>query len=272
MDVVIVDTYEQMSAVAAGIIANLIRHQPDCVLGLATGSTPIGTYQEMVRLHKEQGLDFSKVTTFNLDEYLGISKDMTQSSDEDQSYARFMHEHLFKNIDICPRHTYVPNGLAADPDSHCLWYEDQIDAAGGIDIQLLGIGGDGHIAFNEPGTSLRSRTHVEALTQQTLDDNWEAFYQHAGVGREQMPQFAITMGVGSVLESRHALMIANGAKKAGVVAEMIEGPVTSQVTSSGLQLHPGKVTAILDKGAASKLKRADHYKHVQAQKEKYGYK
>jgi len=272
MDVIVVETYEEMSKVAAKIIADVVRSKPACVLGLATGSTPIGTYRELVRMHKEESLDFSRVTTFNLDEYLGIGKDMTKSPEEDQSYARFMYEHLFKHINIPENQTYVPDGLTPDPDAYCAWYEEQIKKAGGIDIQLLGIGGDGHWAFNEPGSSLASRTRVEALTQQTLDDNWEAFYKNAGVSRDEMPQFAITMGIGTILESRHALMLANGEKKAGVVAKALEGPVTSQITASALQLHPGKVTVVLDKGAASELKRLDHYRHVQAQKEKYGIK
>jgi len=272
MDVIIAETYEEMSEIAARVIADVVRSKPACVLGLATGSTPIGTYRELVRMHKEEGLDFCRVTTFNLDEYLGIGKDMTKSPEEDQSYARFMYEHLFKHINIPESQTYVPDGLTPDPDAYCTWYEEQIKKAGGIDIQLLGIGGDGHWAFNEPGSSLASRTRVEALTQQTLDDNWEAFYKSAGVSRDEMPQFAITMGIGTILESRHALMLANGEKKAGVVAKALEGPVTSQITASALQLHPGKVTVVLDRGAASELKRLDHYRHVQAQKEKFGIK
>ena len=270
MDVVIVDSYKEMSRVAAQLIAEGVRSEPACVLGLATGSTPIGTYEELVRLHKEEGLDFSRATTFNLDEYLGIGKDMARSPEEDQSYARFMYEHLFRHINIPQDHTYVPDGVAPDPDDYCLWYEEQIRKVGGIDIQLLGIGGDGHWAFNEPGSSLASRTRVEALTRQTLDDNWEAFYKNAGVSRDEMPQFAITMGIGTILESRHALMLASGSKKAGVVAKALEGPITSQITASALQLHPGRVTVVLDEGAASQLKRADHYRHVQRQKEKFG--
>ncbi len=270
MDILIVDSYEEMSKKAAAIIAEQVRTKPNSVLGFATGRTPIGTYQELIRLHKEEGLDFSSVVTFNLDEYLGISMDMTKSPEEDQSYARFMYEQLFKHININMSNVHVPNGLAPDPEAHCQWYEEEIKKAGGIDIQLLGIGGDGHWAFNEPGSSLASRTRVEALTQQTLDDNWELFYKNAGGKREDMPHFALTMGIGTILEARHALMIADGKKKAGVVAAALEGPITSEVTSSAIQMHPGKVTVILEKEAASELKRIDHYKHVQALKEKYG--
>ena len=272
MDIVIVDTYDAMSERAAAIIADLIRNKPNAVLGFATGRTPIGTYQELIRLHKEEGLDWSSVVTFNLDEYLGISMDMTLTPEQDQSYARFMHEQLFKHVNINTANVHVPNGLATDPDAHCVWYEDQIDEVGGIDIQLLGIGGDGHWAFNEPGSSLQSRTRVEALTQGTLDDNWELFYAKAGGKREDMPHFALTMGIGTILESEHALMIADGAKKANVVAQCLEGPITSQITASAIQMHPGDVTVILDEQAASGLKRLDHYKHVQVIKGKFGMK
>ena len=272
MDVVIVDTYEEMSRRAAAIIADMIRNKPNAVLGFATGRTPIGTYQELIRLHKEEELDWSSVTTFNLDEYLGISMDMTLTPDEDQSYARFMHEQLFKHVNINTANVHVPNGLATDPEANCAWYEEEIEKAGGVDIQLLGIGGDGHWAFNEPGSSLQSRTRVEALTQGTLDDNWELFYKKAGGKREDMPHFALTMGIGTILESKHALMIADRAKKAGVAAQALEGPITSQITASAIQMHPGKVTVILEEQAASGLKHLDHYKHVQAMKEKFGMK
>jgi len=263
MDVLIRGDYEEMSICAAGIIAALVREKPNAVLGLATGSTPIGTYRELVRLHREEELDFSGVTTFNLDEYLGIGKDLSKPYAEDQSYARFMWEELFRGVKIPLEQTHVPDGLAEDPAAFCAWYEDAIRRVGGIDLQLLGIGRDGHWGFNEPGTSLASRTHVVALTKQTLDDNWESFYCKAGGKREDMPHFAITMGVGTVLEARHVLMLASGSRKADVVARALEGPVTSQVTASAIQLYPGIATVILDETAAVKLARADHYRHVE---------
>ncbi len=269
MDVLIRSAYEEMSRCAAEIIAALVREKPNAVLGLATGSTPIGTYRELVRMHREEGLDFSGVTTFNLDEYLGIGKDLSKPYAEDQSYARFMWEELFRGIEIPLEQTHVPDGLTKDPEAFCAWYEDAIRQVGGIDLQLLGIGGDGHWGFNEPGTSLASRTHVEALTKQTLDDNWELFYCKAGCKREDMPHFAITMGVGTILEARHALMLASGSKKADIVAQALEGPVTSQVTASAIQLHPGIATVILDEGAAAKLAHADHYRHVERLKSQY---
>lgn len=258
-----------MSRYAAGIIAGLIRSKPDCVLGMATGSTPIGTYRELIRMHRDEGLDFSNVRCFNLDEYLGIGLDLSKPYNEDQSYARFMYEELFKNINIKKENTSVLDGRAKDPGKLCKWYEDEIKRAGGIDLQLLGIGGDGHWAFNEPGSSLASRTRVQALTKQTLDDNYEMFYKNAGTAREDMPHFALTMGIGTILEARNIMMLASGIKKAEVVAKALEGPVTSQITASAIQLHSGGITVVLDKDAASRLVYADRYAHVEALRKRY---
>ncbi len=268
MEILIRENYDEMSKTAANIITNQINANPKSILGLATGSTPIGTYKELIRMHKSGVLDFSQIVSFNLDEYLGISIDLDKPYNEDQSYKRFMWEELFKHINIKEDNYYVPNGLAEDPHKFCKSYEQQIKEAGGIDLQVLGIGGDGHIAFNEPGTSFNSRTHITALTQQTLDDNYELFYKESGIPRDDMPHFAITMGVGTILDSRHALLLASGERKAEVIAEAIEGPLTSQITSSALQLHP-KVTVVVDEAAASMLKRADHYKHVEKMKKKF---
>jgi glucosamine-6-phosphate deaminase len=263
MDIVIKGDYDEMSTYAAQVIAKQIRSKPNCVLGLATGSTPIGTYRELIRMHKEEGLDFSQVTTFNLDEYLGVGIDLEKPYSMDQSYARFMYEELFKNVNIKMENVHIPDGKTKNPEEFCLWYEEEIRKAGGIDLQLLGIGGDGHWGFNEPGSSLASRTRVEALTKQTLDDNYELFYKNAGISRDEMPHFAITMGIGTILGARSLLMIANGAKKAEVVAKALEGPVTSQVTASAIQLFAGQATVVLDKAAASKLKNIDYYIHVE---------
>ena len=269
MNIIIKEDYEQMSKYAADIIGSFVRSKPHCVLGLATGATPIGTYQELVRMHKE-GLDFSQVTTFNLDEYLGIGIDLSKPYDLDQSYARFMYEELFKHINIKRENIHVPDGRTKEPEKYCSWYEEQIKQAGGIDLQLLGLGGDGHWAFNEPGSSLASRTRVQALTKQTLDDNYEAFYKKAGISREEMPHFAITMGIGTILEARNVLMIVSGEKKADVVAKCLEGPVTSQITASAIQLHAGNIWVVLDEGAASKLQHTDYYRHVEKMKLQYG--
>ena len=256
MEVIITTDYDELSWVAAQIIRRQIIRKPDSVLGLATGGTPIGTYKQLIRLHREEGLDFSKVTTFNLDEYLGVPPT------HDQSYNYFMHENLFKHINIDASRIFIPNGMAEDVDRHCQWYEEQIEKAGGIDLQLLGIGSDGHIAFNDPGSSLGSRTRLKTLAEFTIRDNARFFDRE-----ENVPRFAITMGVGTILEAREILLIANGEKKAKVCAEFIEGPVTARITASTLQLHPRAVVA-LDKAAASKLKQADYYRWVQEQKQK----
>lgn len=270
MDIIIRQDYAQMSKYTANMIASKIRSQPDCVLGLATGSTPIGTYRELVRMHKEEGLDFSRVKTFNLDEYLGIGIDLDKPYAMDQSYARFMYEELFKHINIKPENNFIPDGKTKNPQDICKWYETEIKNAGGIDLQLLGLGGDGHWGFNEPGTSLGSRTSIVALTQQTLDDNYEAFYKQANFRRDQMPHFAITMGIGTILDAKSIVMIVNGSKKAEILAKCLEGPLTSQVTASAIQLHSGDITVVLDEAAASKLANCDHYRHVENMKLQYG--
>lgn len=269
MDIVIKENYEEMSKFTAIQIANQVRSKPYCVLGLATGSTPIGTYKELVRMHREEGLDFSEVRTFNLDEYYGIGMDLDKPYEQDQSYARFMYEELFRNVNIKKENIHIPDGLAKDPVEFCTWYEEEIKKAGGIDLQLLGIGGDGHWAFNEPGSSLASRTRIQVLTQQTLDDNYESFYKKAGIERSKMPHFAITMGIATILEAKNIIMIASGEKKAEVVAKSIEGPITSQITASAIQLHGGGVTVVLDKGAASKLNGLEHYIHAERIKSEF---
>ena len=262
MDVIIRENYDLMSKYAAGIIAKCIKSKPDCVLGLATGGTPIGTYRELIKMHS-RGLDFSEVKTFNLDEYLGTGIDLDKPYHLDQSYARFMYEEFFRHINIKKDNTHVPDGFSREPDKFCKWYEDEIKKAGGIDLQLLGIGGDGHWAFDEPGSSLSSRTRVEPLTKQTLDDNYESFYKKAKIAREDMPYFAITMGIGTILEARQLIMLASGKKKAKVIAKALEGPITSQITASAIQLYGGEATVVLDEDAASELQNTDHYRHVE---------
>ena len=252
MDIIVKGNYEEVSKCAAEYIARLIEKKPNCVIGFAPGSTPIGTYRELIRMHKE-GLDFSNVITFNLDEYLGLGMDLSKPYSQDQSYHRFMYEELFSHININEENIHLPDGLAEDPESFCIEYEKAIREAGGIDLQILGIGGDGHWAFNEPGSPLDSRTRVERLSEQTLNDNYEAFYKNAGFSREDMPHYAITMGIGTILEAKSVLMLATGVKKAEVVAKALKGPVTNQVTASAIQLFTGEATVILDEEAASML-------------------
>jgi glucosamine-6-phosphate deaminase len=251
MRVIIEKDYESVSKQAAQFVAEIARNKPDAVLGLATGSTPIGLYKELIRMHREEKLDFSKVTTFNLDEYYGLAPD------HDQSYHYFMHQNLFNFINVPPANIHVPSGLARDVEAYCENYERMIKEAGGIDIQILGIGGDGHIAFNEPGSSLSSRTRLKTLTEETIRDN-ARFFDHP----EDVPCFAITMGVGTILEARKCIMLANGAKKADVIAAAVEGPVTAQITASALQLHSDAIV-IVDEEAGSKLRRKDYYLHVE---------
>jgi len=249
MRVIIEKDYEAMSARASEFMANVVCNKPDCVLGLATGSTPIGLYKELIRMHQEEGLDFSRVTTFNLDEYYGLAPD------HDQSYHYFMYENLFNHINVAPQNINVPSGLARNVDAFCARYEQMIEEAGGIDIQVLGIGGDGHIAFNEPGSSLSSRTCLVTLDEQTIKDNARFFEKE-----EDVPRFAITMGVGTILEARRCLLLVNGAKKAGIIAEAVEGPITSQITSSALQMHPDTIV-IVDEEASTAFKRKEFYLH-----------
>ena len=251
MRVIIEADPESGSRRAAKIIADTVRAKPDCVLGLATGGTPLGTYRELIRLHREEGLDFSSVTTFNLDEYVGLGPT------HPQSYRFFMERNLFDHINISPSRVHVPDGRALDFAQFCRRYEEHIRAAGGIDLQLLGIGTDGHIAFNEPGSSLGSRTRLKTLTSETIRDN-ARFFGSA----EKVPRLAVTMGVGTILEAGRCLLIAFGAAKAEAIQKTIEGPVTSQVTASALQLHRD-VTVILDEAVAAHLERRDYYREVE---------
>ncbi len=251
MRVIIRKTYEEISVEAAALVRSRIEKKPNLVLGLATGSSPLGLYKNLIDMNRKKLLSFKKVRTFNLDEYYGLK------GDHPQSYRYFMDANLFNHIDIDRTRTMVPDGTAKNWEEFCLWYEEQIKKAGGIDLQVLGIGSDGHIGFNEPGSSLASRTRLIALDAQTIEDNSRFFED-----RNQVPRFAITMGVGTILEAKEIILIANGKKKAGVVAQAIEGPVTSLVSASALQMHP-KVTYFLDKEAASELKRIDYYKLVE---------
>jgi len=254
MEVIIKSTYEQASRAAADGVAKVLNSKPDTVLGMPTGSTPLGLYQELIRMHKEEGLDFSQVTTFNLDEYVGIQVD------HPQSYHYFMHENFFKHVNIPTQNIHIPSGTTGNYRAFCQWYEQRIEECGGIDLQILGIGSDGHIAFNEPTSSLSSRTRLKTLARQTIEDNARFFDKV-----EDVPVYAITMGVGTILDSREALLVANGEGKADAVAQAIEGPVTSMITASALQLHP-RVKFYIDDAAASKLKMRDYYDWIQAKK------
>ena len=257
MEVIIKKNYDEMSKEAAKVVKKRILKKLNLVLGLATGSTPLGLYQELVRMHKEEDLSFKKVKTFNLDEYYGLDPD------HPQSYRYFMNANLFSQIDIDLANTHVPDGLAKDIGKYCLEYEEEIEKCGGIDLQVLGIGSDGHIGFNEPGSSLGSRTRIKTLNEQTVADN-SRFFKNI----DEVPKYAIKMGVGTIIDAKEIILLASGKNKSRVVAQAIEGPVTSQITASMLQVHP-KVMVILDEDAASLLKKRDYYKFVVESVEKF---
>lgn len=243
IDISIVKDYDKMSKRAARIIADAIRNKPNLVLGLATGGTPVGCYQELIRMHKEEGLDFSRVITFNLDEYIGLPPT------HPQSYRYFMDENLFRHVNIKIENTYVPDGLSADLQRTCKEFEELIKRAGGIDLQLLGIGANGHIAFNEPGSSFDSRTMVVNLSKRTIKDNARFFKSI-----EEVPRQALSMGMETIMEVRKIILLASGVGKAEAVAKSVEGPITTDVPASILQRHPNCIF-ILDEEAASKLVR-----------------
>lgn len=254
MEVLVYETYEQMSLAAAEVVAQTLKAKPDAVLGLATGSTPLGLYKELIRMHTAEGLDFSAVTTFNLDEYVGLS------DEHEQSYHCFMQENLFRHINVKADNIHVPSGTADNYTEYCAEYERQIAECGGIDLQVLGIGTDGHIAFNEPGSSLSSRTRIKTLAEQTIKDN-ARFFERA----EDVPIYSITMGVGTILEARKLILLANGKNKATAAAAAVEGPVTSMITASVIQLHRA-TQVFLDRQAAGKLKMLDYYEWIQQSK------
>lgn len=244
MEVIIKESYEEMSELAARIIARIVRAKPRAVLGLATGGTPVGCYQRLVRMHNEEELDFSQIVTFNLDEYVGLPKD------HNQSYHRFMWDNLFDKINIVTANVHIPDGNAEDLHAACDEYEMEIDEHGGIDVQLLGIGTNGHIAFNEPGSSLGGRTKIKTLTEHTRQDN-SRFFDSI----EDVPKYCVTMGIGTIMESSKLLLLASGDNKAEAVAQAVEGPITASVPASVIQLHPD-VTVIMDRAAAGRLTRS----------------
>jgi glucosamine-6-phosphate deaminase len=250
MEVIIQPSQDAAAALVARIVAHDLRANPHLVLGLATGATMECVYRHLARLHKEEHLDFSLCSTFNLDEYVGLA------SSDPNSYRHYMDSHLFHKVNLDPRNTHLPNGQAADLDAECRHYEATIHRFGGIDLQLLGIGKAGHIGFNEPLSALRSRTRVKALTPTTIKQNAPFFG-----GEEKMPRRAITMGVGTIIEARRCLLLATGESKAGVIAQAVEGPITSMVSASALQLHP-RCTVIVDEAAAGQLKEKDYYRWI----------
>lgn len=226
MRIICAKDYKEMSEMAADIIGAQALLKPDAVLGLATGSTPIGTYEELVRRYEAGRLDFSKIKTVNLDEYRGLTRD------NDQSYYYFMHSHLFDHININKNNTKVPDGMEPDALKAGQDYENIIKNYGGIDLQLLGLGNNGHIGFNEPGDEFIDKTHVVDLTESTIEANKRFF-----ASIDDVPKQAYTMGIGSIMRAKRALMVVNGKGKAEIVKEAFFGPITPKVPASILQLH-----------------------------------
>ena len=250
MEVIIQPTGEAAASLVARIVGRELRANPHLVLGLATGQTMETVYRHLVRKHRDEKLDFSLCSTFNLDEYVGLFPS------DPNSYRHYMNHHLFDHVNVDMRNTHLPNGLSENLEAECRNYEALIQRFGGIDLQLLGIGKAGHIGFNEPLSALRSRTRVKALTPTTLKQNAE----HFG-GEEKVPRRAITMGVGTIIEARRCLLLATGQSKAQVIAQAVEGPISSMVTASALQLHP-RCTVVVDESAAASLREREYYEWI----------
>jgi glucosamine-6-phosphate deaminase len=249
MLIFITNDYAELSREAARMIANAMRKKPGLRLGLATGDTQQGMYRELVRMHREEALDFSRVITFNLDEYIGLP------AGHPQSFRASMHKSLFDHVNITASQIHIPDGTSRDNFAEvCKLYEEEIQRAGGIDLQIVGIGKDGHIGFNEPTSSLASRTRPKTLMQQTIEDN-----RHNFPAGEEPPNAAITMGIGTILEARRILLLASGAAKAKAVALAVEGPLTASVSASALQMHRD-VTILVDREAAENLQHKDYYR------------
>lgn len=249
MRILVCKDYDEMSQKAAQMISSQVMLKPDCVLGLATGSTPIGMYKKLVQMYQEKMIDLSEVTTFNLDEYLGLSKD------NEQSYHYFMQNHLFDHVNVKPRRIHIPNGNTENVDDECNFYDQLIAKSNGIDIQVLGIGNNAHIGFNEPQISFEKGTHVVELDDSTREANARFFET-----LDEVPKQAITMGTGIILKSRKIMLLASGRAKAKAIYDTVHGHVSPEVPSSILQFHPDTVL-ILDEEAASLLSEKD-YKHL----------
>jgi glucosamine-6-phosphate deaminase len=250
VEVIIRPTAEAAAELVARMIAVPLRANPHLVLGLATGRTMESVYAKLVRIHREEQLDFSLCSTFNLDEYVGLS------GSNRHSYRHYMNHHLFQQVNIDMRNTHLPDGTVRDLDAECARYEALIQRFGGIDLQLLGIGRAGHLGFNEPLSALRSRTRVKALAPATLEQNAPLFEDAS-----TMPRRAVTMGVGTILECRRCLLLATGSEKAEIVARAVEGPITAMISATALQLH-GHCTVVVDEAAAGQLKGSEYYRWI----------
>ena len=255
MEVVIAGTAEAVGTLAASVIARLVAERPDAVLGLATGSSPVAIYEELSRRVASGSLSLVRVTAFTLDEYLGLPED------HPERYRNVISRIFVDRVDIDPARVHGPDGLAADVPAACAEYERRIADAGGVDLQVLGLGTDGHIGFNEPGSSLASRTRLKTLTRQTRIDNSRFF----GGDAEAVPRHCLTQGVGTIRDARRLLVVATGRAKAEAVHQLVEGPISAMWPATALQLHPS-VTVIVDDAAATRLQLRDYYEQTYAAK------
>ena len=238
MKLIVVNNYEELSKVAAKEFSKVIKEKENAVLGLATGGSPVGMYKELIKMYEQKELNFSKITTVNLDEYIGLNPE------HNQSYRYFMNNNLFNHINIDKSNTFVPNGLAEDLEAQCKEYDQKIVELGGIDIQLLGVGNNGHIAFNEPNSELSSGTHIISLTDNTIEAN-ARFFDNI----DDVPRKAITMGVGGIMKAKKIILIASGESKAEAIKGIFSGKITTANPATMLQMHRD-VTVIVDEAAA----------------------
>jgi glucosamine-6-phosphate deaminase len=256
MEVIIKPDYDQVCAESAAIIREAWKRKNDLVLGLATGKTPLGLYERLIGFYKKGEMDFSSVIAFNLDEYLGLGET------HPQSFAYYMDRNLFRQVNIRKENAHHFEGQPGDIEEHCRAYEHKIKSVGGIDVQILGIGKNGHIAFNEPGSALSSRTRLKILTRETIEANRPFFKDERDV-----PRFCLTMGIGTILEAKTIILLASGKEKAEIVARAIEGPVTASVPASVLQFHP-RAKLVIDEAAASGLANGPYYRWAYENKDR----
>jgi glucosamine-6-phosphate deaminase len=249
MEIVILADYDELSRLCADTITRTLREKPNAVLLLPTGKTPLGTYRELIKANREGKVNFSNATIFALDEYVGFS------SNHKHSFASFLRHNLLSHINVSKEKCHFLDGVAEDIESECALYEERLRKAGGIDLAFLGIGVNGHIGFNEPGSALGSRTRIKTLAKETVERNSALF---AG---EEVPRFALTVGIGTIMEARKVLLAASGDEKANAIKLTVEGPITARVPASILQMHPDAI-CVVDLEAAAKLSNKDYYKWV----------
>jgi glucosamine-6-phosphate deaminase len=256
MEVIIKPDYDQVCTESAAIIREAWIRKNALVLGLATGKTPLGLYKRLIRLYQEKEMDFSSVIAFNLDEYLGLTES------HPQSFAYYLEQNLFRQVNIRKENVHRLEGRPSDIEEHCRAYEHKIKSVGGIDVQILGIGKNGHIAFNEPGSALSSRTRLKILSRETVEANRPFFKDE-----REMPRFCLTMGIGTILEAKMIVLLASGKDKAEIVARAIEGPVTASVPASVLQFHP-RAKLVIDEAAAVELTNGPYYRWAYENKDR----